>query len=510
MRFPGKQPDALFRGSGFLLFAFVSGVVIRLIPEILAGNAVLGYDLVAYYAPVLYHRELIFADWRILFAAPNYSPGIYIALLWVPAEYVFPALRSLVVVSYGFLAAAIFLFVQTRLRLTPKWAFFTAVFVCLQLGTLRIGWDLIKNTLAESFALLILSGRFKQGSKTTFLMTIATAFVHQLVALLLAAILMFQLALNRRSPNHRASGERAIAINVVMVFVCVTVTILLGGSVIGLPVSGTVYYVPAGAQGTSTQLFVNYLAVYGSYASLSNSILLLGALLTAPIVTFAAIGGCRERILSVWGLITAAAGFSPLVLPTFAAGFWFRWLFLLVLPLGVWSACGVRRIVQYLSRWRIAGPILLVLLLPTFWLAGNFMLMPPEHANPYFTNPATLPVFPSSMLQNTVPLGDVKDVENAVAALNQIMTNSSVVLVHEAMFGWISMGLTGKKAVVDYLVGTPEDALPVARSHGYTTIYWIWWVPGVKMHGYDASSANFKPIYISGRIAVYEYAGPSN
>ena len=135
------------------------------------------------------------------------------------------------------------------------------------------------------------------------------------------------------------------------------------------------------------------------------------------------------------------------------------------------------------------------------------MLLPPEHANHYFTNPATLTVFPSSMLQNTVPLGDVKDVESAVARLNQIMTNRSVVLVHEAFFGWVSMGLTGKKAIVDYLLGTPEDALPTARSHGYTAIYWIWWVPGITMHGYTAPPENFESIYVSGRIAIYVYIG---
>lgn len=510
MRFPGKQLGALFGRNGFLLLAFISGVVIRLIPEILAGpNGVLGYDLIAYYAPVLYHKELIFSDWRILFAPPNFSPGIYVALLWVPREYVFLALRGLVVVSYGFLSAAIFLFVQTRLKLAPKWAFFTAVFVCLQVGTLRIGWDLIKNTVAMSFALLILSGKFQQNSKSTRLMAIATALVHQLVAILLAAILAFQLVLNRNSSNQGESSRRAIAFNIIITLVSVVVTIVLPGNTIGLPVSGTVYYVQARSTGSTTQLFVNYLSVYGSYSSVSSRVLLLGALLFAPIIPLAIVGWRKEEILSVWALITVAAGLSPLILPTFAAAFWDRWLFLLVLPVSIWAASGVKRIVQYVSRLRIAGIVLLVLLLvPSFWLAGNFIALPPEHAYRYFTNPDTLPVFPSSMLQNTVPLSDVKDVENAVATLNQIMTNRSVVLVHESFFGWISIGLTGNKAVIDYLLGTPEDAVPIARSNGYTTIYWIWWVPGINMHGYEASTQKFEPVYVSGRIAVYTYTGP--
>jgi hypothetical protein len=507
MRFPGRKADALF-----LLLAFISGAVIRLIPEILAGtNGVLGYDLIAYYAPVLYHKELIFADWRILFAPPNFSPGIYVALLWVPREYIFLALRSLVVVSYGFLSAAIFLFVQTRLKLAPRWAFFTALFVCLQVGTLRIGWDLIKNTVTMSFVLLILSGKFHQNSKSTRLMTIATALVHQLVAILLAVILGFELGLNRNTSNHGASNRRAIASNIIIILVCVVVTIVLPGNTFGLPVSGTVYYVQARSTGSTTQLFVNYLAVYGSYVSVFSRVLLLGALMFAPIIPLAVVGWRRERILSVWALITAAAGLSPLILPTFAAAFWDRWLFLLILPVGIWGACGVKRIVQYVqhvSRMRIAGiGFLILLLIPSFFLAGNFMLLPPEHAYGYFTNPSTLPVFPSSMLQNTVPLSDVRDVENAVATLNQIMTERSVVLVHECFFGWISMGLTGKKAVVDYLLGTPEDGLPIARSQGYTTIYWIWWVPGVNMNGYEASTQIFRAVYVSGRIAVYSYIG---
>jgi hypothetical protein len=78
----------------WLSLAFLMGLVVRLVPEVLAGpNGVVGYDLVAYYAPLLYHKEHILTNWRLLFAPPNYSPLIYLGLLWVPPEYVFPKSR---------------------------------------------------------------------------------------------------------------------------------------------------------------------------------------------------------------------------------------------------------------------------------------------------------------------------------------------------------------------------------------------------------------------------------
>jgi hypothetical protein len=485
------------------------GFVIRLVPEVFAGpNGVVGYDLAAYYAPLLYHKEQILANWRLLFAPPNYSPLIYLGLLWVPPEYVFPVLRTVAVVSYGLLAAAIYLFVKERIGLDPKWAFFASFFLCIQLATLRIGYDLLKNTLALVFTLLILSGRFRQSSFPVRLLTVAVALTHQLVATTLGGIWALQLLLERKRTS--LADRCAIIRNLALLIVVTIVGPIIGDGFVGQAASGTVYYLPFGAIGTASRPMVNYLTAY-PYGQMANMVVELTLFLLYPILLLLAVFGLKKDIcLLGWVVVTGLAGFSPLFLPTYAAGLWYRWVFLLVFPLGIYAVLGIRRIVTRLANFRLAAGILFIVLTltPFLFLAGNFILVPPEHANPYFTNPAIIPTFPSSMLQNTVPFSETADVQRAVEALNNLMTGDSVVLVHESFFGWVSIGLIGNKTIIDYLLGTPSDALPTAKRLGFKSIYWIWWAPGISWDNYQAPTEIFKPVYTSGKIAIYAYIGP--
>lgn len=490
----------------WLSLAFLVGLGIRLIPEIFAGpNGVVGYDLVAYYAPLLYHKERILGNWRLLFAPPNYSPLIYLGLLWVPPEYVFPVLRIVAVLCYGLLAAAVYLFAKERIGLDPKWALFASVFLCLQIATLRIGYDLLKNTLALVFALVILSGRFRQSSLPVRLLTVAVALTHQLVAAILGGIWVLQLLLERKKTTDRY----AIAQNLALTIGLIVVGPILGDGFIGQAASGTVYYLPFGAIGTASQPIVNYLTVY-PYGQIANMVVELALFLLYPILLLLAVFGVKKDMsLLGWVVVTAFAGFSPVFSPSYAAGLWYRWLFLLVFPLGIYAVLGIRRILTRLANFRPAAGLLFIALTlsPFLWFGGNFILVPPEHASPYFTNPAIMPTFPSSMLQNTVPFNETGDVQKAAEALNKMMTRDSVVLVHESFFGWVSIGLTGNKTIIDYLLGTPLDALPTAKTLGFKTIYWVWWAAGISWSNYQAPTEIFTPVYTSGKITVYVYIG---
>jgi hypothetical protein len=232
-------------------------------------------------------------------------------------------------------------------------------------------------------------------------------------------------------------------------------------------------------------------------------------LLYPILLLLAAFGLKKDMSLLGWLVVTALAGFSPIFSPTYAAGLWYRWVFLLVFPLGIYAVLGIRRILTRLANFRSPAGVLFIALTlsPFLWFGGNFILVPPEYASPYFTNPAIIPMFPSSMLQNTVPFGETTDVQKAVQVLNKTMTSDSVVLAHESFFGWVSIGLAGNKTIIDYLPGTPLDALPTAKKLGFKTIYWIWWAPGISWDNYQAPTEIFKPVYTSGKITVYVHIG---
>lgn len=161
--------------------------------------------------------------------------------------------------------------------------------------------------------------------------------------------------------------------------------------------SGTVYYLPFGAIGTASQPMVNYLTAY-SYNQIANMIVQLTLFLLYPFLLVLAALGLRKREISVagWAVVSGLAGFSPIFSPAYAASLWYRWLLLLVFPLSIYAVLGIKRILSRLANFRLTLPVLLIALSlsPFIWLAGNFMLVPPEHASPFFTQPSWLRFLP--------------------------------------------------------------------------------------------------------------------
>jgi hypothetical protein len=108
------------------------------------------------------------------------------------------------------------------------------------------------------------------------------------------------------------------------------------------------------------------------------------------------------------------------------------------------------------------------------------------------------------MLQNTVPIYDCPDVENAVNWVKDNMNGSDALLAHRAFYGW-ALSRIDEKQVILYEYDNPADAAASNSTLGYSHLYLIWWVNGKGWYNLPSVPPVFSEAYRSGSIAVYVY-----
>ena len=140
----------------------------------------------------------------------------------------------------------------------------------------------------------------------------------------------------------------------------------------------------------------------------------------------------------------------------------------------------------------------------------------------YMTSPTTNPVStyvvlwpaskfsPATMMANTVPVQDTQGTIQAIQWLNQVMDpESSCLIAREVFVNWAKINLRTDATIVHYSENL-DDGLTLAKTHGYTNIYWIWWADdgtGQLWYGQPVPTT-FTPIHQEGNIAIYKYSGP--
>jgi len=99
-------------------------------------------------------------------------------------------------------------------------------------------------------------------------------------------------------------------------------------------------------------------------------------------------------------------------------------------------------------------------------------------------------------------LSDSAYVVQAMQWLEASMPSNSVVITHEAFYGWARAYISSDTKIFDSLLASPSSALNLTA--GYSHVFTVWWVP---------RSGWFSPTFpvgasvaaTFGDIAVYEY-----
>ena len=407
------------------------------------------------------------------------------------------ALKIAPVALYGFLAIALFWFLSRTLGLGVGESVFVTGFVLLQAATLRVSWDLHRNILGLAFLLLLISN-FKLPSTRTKMLVLGLLSALVIASHAIVGVLMILLAVVLFAAKlFRNEWARAKILIPTLVFAFAPILL---------------YSVPV-----TEPILVNY--------PQPHSLLLVTqehffGVLFLPLLPLAAIG-IRKANDAIWAWlgIVALVSFSPLLPLPVAPAFWDRWMLMLVFPLGILAGLGALELAEgghhlsaRLSMKRLVvavrPAILLALILPFSVTAYGFMSAPSNHPFVIYNDPVLWQAgwsgMPATMQSNTVALNMVPDVRRALDWLNNRMDSRDVLIAHYAFYGYALLYLTPTHGIISYWQEGSETALESVKGHGFQDAYLIWFIPDSGWHKPDPELTNFKLVYQSGLICVYE------
>src|SRR6267378_3696649 len=470
-------------GHRYLLFVFILGLTIRTVPEVIAGRYPIGWDTIAFYVPSTFYWA---AGKAGLSAMIGEAPLIYLVsvpLYWVGVDPVL-TFKFMGPLLYGLIIFSIFFFLKNGLKWNERASITGAVIASLYFITLRVGWDLYRTVAGVSFALLALSflGELREGKKRLqilsliFLSVISDQFTAVIVIFLIGALAM----------REMVNGNRTFSRNLVKV------------SLPGIAMFGLMTYSELSSSGS---LFLGQPPL-GTPWNMVDTLAFLGYAYL-PILPLAAFG-LRSKgrfLMGLWSIIcvggATVCSIPGLGLETLS----YRWVLLLAVPACVFAASGLSRSLggaDIAARWvrtlRVNIPRVVIAILLVSAIA--YMVLPSAHPLPYFTPyPAAIP---SSLSQSTIPLSDANSVVSLLSWLKTNMSAGSVLISHQAIYGWALEYLPKGSAVINYGYSTPQMGVTTAESRGYTSIMLIWWVDGSGWFGQSTVPSSFVRVQTNG------------
>lgn len=504
-----------FRWSEFnsLLTCFLAGLIIRFIPELLAFPHPVGFDTI-YYAAVM-KSGVVWSHWSSFFTSSWLFPAFSVLLYQVFGGDPFALLKVLAPLLFGLNVAGVYWFSRKMLGWDARLSLLAGLFFAFQFASLRISWDLLRNTLGLGLLLFTLSFIRSLDERKGFLcfalFSLLTVFAHEysavtLIAVVLGLVLWSMLKGEDLRKNMRLFFAVIPAFTVFLAglyFRFFPIRYKVETNLVG---AGDTVYASVG------HLFflTNYLSVrtsvdmYSSYFDLALSVIVLFSLLYLPYLFIVWKGFFKNRVLSLWTILLSVGAFGCLVLPFSALTYWHRWMFMLVYPFTFYAANGIKnywsgdlRGLRSIDK-KVLGMICVTVSLGCVYLAtpvlmsnvnvGLFSLNP---VNKYFS------------FAPTVPYQDVDSVKEAMAWLEKNMDENDCLLVQHAFVFWGQLYLDRSHTLIHF-ENDVDMALDKACQLGFRHIYFVWWNEPIGWYGITVPEA-FTSLKDFGRISVYEY-----
>ncbi len=445
------------RHFSFGILAFLTPLLIRSVPEIIAGPFPIGYDTMGSYVPLMLNWGsgnlagfnpmiggwLIFALFGLTYRATHIDP-ILIVKIAAP-------------ILYGVLGSAEYLFGRKVLAWGGKKSFLLVAIASLYFVSLRLSWDLFRNTLGVALMLFALVFEknviTRRGALTFASLVYLVTITHLLAATLLIAFIFVEVV---KTGDNRL---RKIVCAVPGLF-------QFGLSLWGLRTIGELAF--AGESQTLEGLAAIGYPVY----------------VFLPLIPLAILGarGLRNSSAKYWIAICALGvllGVSPLSLRVVAP---FRWTIMMSIPLAIYATNGLARLSwkglrdhpipgQRFPKVRLRSLWVSLYVLALLILGVSYLALPVRNAFPYYRFQS-----PSSMLQSTVPLEDsqylVKDLEWLASSIGP----GYVLMAHHTIYGWAEMFFHAKNPLIWFYPDTSlGEALQMTLAEGYSQIYTVWW-----------------------------------
>ncbi len=444
----------LMRKHKLAFAAFLVPLIMRAIPEILSGPYPVGWDIVAYYIP----NAIDIASGKMNIWGMITSPPVMYAIV-VPTYIMTRANLVLIFkilgpILYGLLGWSIFWFSQRRLYWSSSKALYVVLFISAYFVTLRISWDAYQAELGLALFLLAESIRFSTPTKSAlgrvFLLCLAV-LSNQLVGVLVVGAQLATLIFPsiRKSPKLFSLQFTPIALFLLILYSTMQTALAPGLSIVGPGASLSIL--------TTNLAFLFYAYIF-----------------VIPLLLFGI--ELRERSVFVPWMIVCVIGLGLSVLPGHVfQDIGYRWVLLLSLPLLFLAYEGYSRLRVSSAFMRNWGQVLRVVVIVL--LSGSaisYAILPAQSAPIFYT---MFPQYvPSSMVQSSLPLSDYPNVVNAMLWLDSHLDSNSVLITHEAFYGWARSYLSPDKQVLNSLLGSPTSAIDQTGS--YTHVLTVWWVEG--------------------------------
>jgi len=515
-----------FSRTQALVGLFILGFIVRLIPEILAGPYPIGWDMINY--AYFMRTGIVWEHWSTFFTS---SWLLYVFIFPVHNKFgvdSFLLLKITGPILFGFNACGVYWLTKSLLNWGMRKSFLAAGFFSVQLASLRISFDLLRNMLGLGLLLFTLPLIKKLDSRRAFtafvLLSLLNVFAHEYAAvtlLVISLVLVFMGLLNKKDEKRTRLSKRLF-----LAILPASIVFLAGLYLRAFPIP----YEPAPVVGpnliwvndTTPQaygalfFFVNYLnittdvGIYPNYLFLVLSVLALFALLYLPYFYLISKGFFRNEILDVWTSLLVVGSFGCLVTPFFALDLWYRWMFMLVYPFTFYAVKGAEILLSRMSqdrtmlgkirnfRNKVSVMVWATVLLGAIYLATPFLMV--------HVGFGIYSLYPTSRYFSsapTVPYQDINGTIRAIQWLKDNMHNDSCVVLQNAFATWAKLYLDNSQNVIAY-INDVNSAVNLALQNNYQNIYFVCWNKEIGWYGMYVPE-NFKKLQSFDRISVFEY-----
>jgi hypothetical protein len=504
-----------------LIVCIFIGFIIRLLPELLAYPLPTGFDTI-YYATLM-NDGVILSHWSTFFSSSWLLGAFIVPLYNLFQTDPFLLLKIVAPLLFGLNVAGVYWFSRKMLCWNIKMSVLTGLFFALQLASLRISWDLFRNTLGLGVLLFALSYVKEVGSKHGFVffavLALLSVFAHEYAAITLLIVVFGLLTWRvvKRKLDSASIRLGLASLPALLVF-------LIGIYLRFFPV----YYasetnvieavgdsVPATVGGLP--FLVNYLHIqgsidsYASYFNLALSVCLLFAVLFLPYIFLVKKGLFKNSVLNLWTGLLLIGAFGCLIVPFAALQYWHRWMFMLVYPFTFYAVNGFGKLlskfkeknIYFLSLFcnRKASTMVLV----TFSLGIAYLATPVLMVNTSASVPAVTGTYLYFSTSPSVPYEDVNNVVKTMGWLNNYMDVASCVALQHAFLFWGELYLDRSHEIVHFETNV-YSALNTGLNNGYNNVLLVWWNEPIGWYGISVP-ASFVRVQDFGRISVYMYEG---
>ncbi len=502
-----------------LLVCLAIGFFVRLIPELLAFSAPIGFDTI-YYASVM-KNGVILSDWTAFFSSTWLLNTLIVPLYGILKIDPFLLLKLIGPLLYGLNVAGVYWFARKNLDWSTTMGILAGVFFALQLASLRISWDLLRNMLGLATLLFALSYikdvKSTRGALVFSILSLLAVFSHEYTGVILIFVVIgfavWRLVKGRSDLSQRLILATLPALGIFSIGMYLRM----------FPIStvSTTNVISAGdlvnANPSSLFFLTNYLEIkssvdfYTNYSALALSVGLLFLVLYAPYLYLAFKGFFRNRVLTLWTVLLLIGSFSCLVIPFCALSFWHRWMFMLAFPFTFYSVYGLKKLykrvkeenyrqsLSFFFSKKTAIMILLTFSLALAYLASPLLMVYANTSVPSATG--TYLYFSNSP---SVPYQDVNSVTQAMNWLNSTLDSSSCVILQHAYLFWGQLYLDKSHSIVTFETNDVPLAVNKALENDFSTIYFVWWNQPIGWYNVSVPDS-FVIMQSFDRISVYVY-----